>query len=161
MADDRSAALAQICREFQVAILYAFGSRAEEVRDWVQGLRSELTAGPSDVDIGVKAMPGIKWTLDDKIYMTMTLEDFFNCGRVDLVALDAANAFLAEEIIRGERLYVQDEQQADEYDLYVLRRAGDLAPLEREWMAQVLERKAFGDAYRRSLEQHPAQVEPR
>jgi hypothetical protein len=46
--------------------------------------------------------------------------------------------FLAAEIIRGERLFTKDEHEADEYELYVLRRAGDLAPLERERMALVL-----------------------
>ena len=41
-------------------------------------------------------------------------------------------------MIRGERLYAQDDHAADEYDLYVLRRAGDLAPFERARMAFVL-----------------------
>jgi hypothetical protein len=35
-------------------------------------------------------------------------------------------------------LYARDEDDADEYDLYVLRRAGDLAPLERERIALIL-----------------------
>jgi hypothetical protein len=35
-------------------------------------------------------------------------------------------------MIRGERLYAWNNYQADEFDLYILRRAGDLAPLERE-----------------------------
>jgi len=41
-------------------------------------------------------------------------------------------------VIRGERLFAHDESVADEYDLYVLRRAGDLIPLERERMTLVL-----------------------
>jgi hypothetical protein len=51
----------------------------------------------------------------------------------------AADPFLAAEIVRGERLYARDACEADEYDLYVLRRAGDLAPFERERMALILE----------------------
>ena len=42
--------------------------------------------------------------------------------------------------MRGERLYARDAYWADEYELYVLRRAGDLAPLERERMAMILGR---------------------
>jgi hypothetical protein len=61
-----------------------------------------------------------------------------DCRRVDLVVLQEADPFLAVEIIRGERLYVRDEYEADEYDLYILRRAGDLAPLERERQALIL-----------------------
>jgi len=53
-------------------------------------------------------------------------------GRIDLVVLPEADPFLAANIIRGERLFPHDANAADEYELYILRRAGDLAPLERE-----------------------------
>jgi len=138
-ATNRHANLEQICRKFDVAILYVFGSRADEVREWLEGQRAELAPGPSDVDVGVKAAPGVHWSVKDKIHLAIELEDLLGCNRVDLVVLNTADPFLAEEIIRGERLYALDEYEADEYDLYVLRRAGDLAPLEREWMSQILE----------------------
>ena len=51
---------------------------------------------------------------------------------VDLVDLGKARPFLALDVIRGERLYCRDSTRCDEFDLYVLRRAGDLLPLERE-----------------------------
>jgi hypothetical protein len=54
------------------------------------------------------------------------------------VILPEADPFLAANVVRGERLYAENEYRADEYDLYVLRRAGDLAPLERERMALIL-----------------------
>ena len=135
---DRRTALAEICRKFNVAILYVFGSRADEVYDWLDGAIVELTPGPSDVDVGVKALPGVRWSFHDKVLIAIELEDLLGCSRVDVVALDTANPFLADEIIRGNRLYARDEYEADEYDLYVLRRTGDLAPLERERMVLVL-----------------------
>ena len=46
--------------------------------------------------------------------------------------------FLAADVIRGERIYCEDEIRADEYELYVLRGTGDLAPLERERLSFVL-----------------------
>ena len=66
------------------------------------------------------------------------LEELLAVSRVDLVCLNEADPFVAAEIIRGERLFAADTHEADEYELYVLRRAGDLAPLERERMALVL-----------------------
>jgi len=66
------------------------------------------------------------------------LEDFFNCSRIDLVVLEDADRFVAAEVIKGERLYAQDDYEADEYDLFVLRRAGDLIPLERERLDLIL-----------------------
>jgi hypothetical protein len=67
------------------------------------------------------------------------LEEFFNVQRVDLVILPEVDAFLAANIIRGERIYAEDSYVADEYELFVLRRAGDLAELERERMAMILQ----------------------
>jgi hypothetical protein len=52
--------------------------------------------------------------------------------------LDEADPFLAANIIRGERLFAANSDSADEYDLYVLRRAGDFVPLERERIAMIL-----------------------
>jgi uncharacterized protein len=60
----------------------------------------------------------------------------------NLVLLSEADPFLAANIIRGERLFSRDERSADEYELYVLRRAGDLAPFERERIEAALKRRA-------------------
>lgn len=135
---DRSEHLRQICEAFGVDILYAFGSRAGEVRAWLKEQVPALPPGPSDVDIGVRPARRVRLSVHDKVRLAIALEDLFNVSRVDLVSLDDANPFLAAEIIRGERLYACDEDDADEYDLYVLRRAGDLAPLEREHIALIL-----------------------
>ncbi len=134
----RQAALEQICRQFDVVLLYSFGSRAAEVRDWVESQQDRLPAGPSDADIGAKALTGRKWSVREKVQLADALEEFLGIGRVDLVCLSEADPFVAAEIIRGERLFASDSREADEYELYVLRRAGDLAPLERERMALVL-----------------------
>ena len=60
------------------------------------------------------------------------MEDILLVHRIDLVVLPKADPFLAANIIRGERLFSHDAHAADEYELSILRRAGDLAPLERE-----------------------------
>ncbi len=133
--------LAEICRVYRVEILYAFGSRSLEVWEWLHGQRSELAAGPSDVDLGAKPALGVTWSVDDKVRLALSLEDFLGVNRVDLVSLFDADPFLAANVIRGERLYCQDEYRADEYDLYILRRVGDLAPFERERIALILKGK--------------------
>jgi hypothetical protein len=134
----RQAALDQICRKFDVALLYSFGSRAAQVREWVEGQWDRLPAGPSDADFGVQPLAGKKWSVREKVELAGMLEELLPISRVDLVCLREADPFVAAEIIRGERLFAADSHEADEYELYVLRRAGDLAPLERERMALVL-----------------------
>ena len=137
-ANKRSQSLAVICREFSIQILYAFGSRAKETRQWLDETLDKLSPSLSDLDVGVKPATPAGLTAREKVLLALALEELFGISRVDLVSIPEADPFLAANIIRGERLYADDSYLADEYDLYILRRAGDLAPLERERQALIL-----------------------
>ena len=113
----RMLAFKQICESFHLHILYIFGSRSKQVRRWLHGELERMDPGPSDIDVGVKPAPGEVFTVQNKVNLATALEDFFGVNRVDLVSLSDADPFLAANIIRGERLYAQDEYLADEYDL--------------------------------------------
>lgn len=129
--------LEQICKQFNINIIYVFGSRAHEILTW---LRANDTLNPeihSDIDVGITTTKRL--SIKQKVALTIALEDFFNVHRVDLVIIPQADPFLAANIIRGERLYAVDNYLADEYDLYILRRAGDLIPLERERQQLIME----------------------
>ncbi len=140
-AESRREALARICQMFHVATLYVFGSRAKEALAWVKEEGQAFRRGPSDVDVGVRPIPGMPLSVEEKVRLAIALEDLFDVERVDVISLPEADPFLAANVVRGERLYARDEHEADEYDLYVLRRAGDLIPLERERMALILGEK--------------------
>ncbi|MDP3030014.1 MAG: nucleotidyltransferase domain-containing protein [Deltaproteobacteria bacterium] len=137
--------LKEICRRYHVDIMYAYGSRCHEIKDYIDGRGLLYRASPSDVDIGVRVSEGHHLPVRDKVNLTIELEDLFDVGRVDLVVLAGADPFLAANIIRGERLYAGDEYAADEYELYILRRAGDLAYLERERLALIFREPLGGD----------------
>jgi predicted nucleotidyltransferase len=131
--------LTPICTRFHIAALYAFGSRAAEVAAWMRGeIIGGLEGGGSDLDIGVLPVSGAPLRARARVELMLELEDFFGVGRVDLVVLPEAPPFLASMVIQGERLYALDADDADEYDLYVLRRAGDLLPFHRERVRMVL-----------------------
>jgi predicted nucleotidyltransferase len=136
---NRLSILADICQQSGVETIYAFGSRAMELLAWLRDEIAQLTPGPSDVDIGIKPRRNGWFSLDEKVRLAQALEDFFGVTRVDIVSLQDADPFLAVNIIRGERLYAKDSYPADEYELYVLRRAGDNIPLERERLALIHE----------------------
>jgi len=139
---ERKRRLNQIAEKFGIDIIYAFGSHAKEVAECLKGERSGLSISPlSDVDVGVKPSSGTYLTVKEKVHLGMALEDLFSVNRVDLVVITEADPFLAANIIRGERIYCEDEYQADEYDLYILRRAGDLVPLERERISLIMEKE--------------------
>lgn len=127
----------QLCKQFQVRALYVFGSRSAETFQSIQDDDFSLEPSESDLDFG--ALTNRVLSVGEKVSLALQLEDLFHVQRVDLVVLQEADAFLAVNIIRGERLYADDPYLADEYELYVLRRAGDLADLERQRMAMILQ----------------------
>lgn len=138
LAQARQQALAQLCAQYQIATLYSFGSRSKEALRWTSGQQHALAAGPSDLDIGVRPIPGVRLSVRAKVELVVVLEDLFECARVDLVVVPEANPFVAADVIRGETLFARDTYEAAEYELYVLRRAGDLIPLERERQELIL-----------------------
>jgi hypothetical protein len=94
------------------------------------------------VDVGIPLARRL--SVHEKVEVAQALEALFRVNRVDLVVIPEADPFLAAYIVRGERVYARDSYLADEYDLYILyilRRAGDLAPLERERMQITLTQK--------------------
>jgi predicted nucleotidyltransferase len=107
---------------------YVFGSRAT----------GDATAG-SDLDIAV--LYSAPLSLQELIRIEIRLEEAARIP-VDLIDLRRASPFLALDVVRGVRFVCTDPVTADEYELYVLRRAGDLEHLERERRAMILGRAA-------------------
>jgi predicted nucleotidyltransferase len=102
----------------RIVALYLFGSRA-------RGDASER----SDVDVGILFRQEV--ALRDVVLLEDALQQRLGLP-VDVVDAGHVDAFLALDVIRGERVYCSDPDRCDEFELYVMRRAGDLAPFERE-----------------------------
>ncbi len=128
----------EVCRRFGVANLYVFGSRAPEIKVRLQGGTAPRNQPESDVDLGVTPLPGELSSAKERVQLAIELEDLLAANRVDLVILPEADPFLALEVIRGELLYCADATAQAEEELYILRRAGDLAPLKRERLELIL-----------------------
>jgi predicted nucleotidyltransferase len=100
----------------RILAVYLFGSR---------GRREETEQ--SDV--------GVLFRQEESLREVLLLEDALERRLglpVDLVDAGRASAFLALDILRGERVFCAEPDRCDEFELYVMRRAGDLAPFERE-----------------------------
>lgn len=118
--------LSQLCREYNLLAIYAFGSRAEEIYARVVGQPATTELPESDVDIGIVPVRGHHLLTSQKVAIAIALEDAFDIGRVDLVVVPEVKPFLAAEIVRGALLYTIDADADANYQLYVLRRAADL-----------------------------------
>ncbi|HSK81188.1 MAG TPA: nucleotidyltransferase domain-containing protein [Thermoanaerobaculia bacterium] len=109
----------------RILALYLFGSRA----------RHEETE-ESDVDVGVL------WQGEQILRDVLLLEDVLEQRlglKVDVVDAGRASPFLALDIIRGDLVYCAGADRCDEFELYVMRRAEDLAPFERERRRRLLQ----------------------
>lgn len=138
MSRDLLADVAALCRRYGIEALYVFGSRASEIACLIRSGQRVSEETTSDVDIGVLPRPGVPLDAHMKVRLMAELEDLLGVGRVDLVSLPETSAFLAVDIVRGELVYEADPVRSAEYELYVLRRAGDLAPFERERIHHIL-----------------------
>jgi predicted nucleotidyltransferase len=113
-----AAAVEVAAAEPRIVGLYLFGSRAK-------GEAHER----SDVDLG--ALFAEKVTPEEVFRLEVRFGE--RLGRpVDLVDAGSCEPYLALAIIRGERIFCSDSTRCDVFDLYVMRRAADLAPFERE-----------------------------
>lgn len=138
MSTDTGGSLSQICRRYGIDTLYVFGSQASAIARLVRFGQPLTLKAASDVDVGILPQPGSTVDPRTKVRLMADLEDLLGVGRVDLVSLTDAPPFLAVEIVNGELLYEADPDRTAEYELYVLRRAGDLAPFEQERVRDVL-----------------------
>ena len=84
------------------------------------------------MDIAVRPHRSVSLAPGDRVELTLALEQALRVSTVDLLVLPEAGPFLALAAIRGNLLFCVDPVDQAEYELYVLRRAGDLAPLERD-----------------------------
>lgn len=137
--DDRMTALAALAEDFELADVYVFGSReADFVQDTGSAERDLPPDIEPDLDIGVRPIMGRRLSARRRAELVVALEDLFDVPRVDLVIVPEAPPFLALAVISGELIYCRDATDQAEYELYVLRRAGDLAPFEQERRASIL-----------------------
>ena len=128
--------IGQIAAKYGLQIIYAFGSRAKEALEVVEGRIERLSSAPSDLDMGVK--PERPLTVQEKVEIAIFFEDLFDLPRVDVVVLPEAPVSLAAEIVLGEILYARDSTFEAEYQLYIMRMAADLLPYERAKQKMIL-----------------------
>ena len=128
--------IGNLATRFGLDLIYAFGSRATEALDCVQGGNAAMAAGGSDLDVAVLARTTLD--IDAKVAVSQKLEELFGVGRVDLVDLADAPVSLALDAVSGELLYAADPDQEARFQLLVLRKAADLAPFQKEREKTVL-----------------------
>jgi predicted nucleotidyltransferase len=130
--------LERLCRDNGVIALYVFGSRAAEIAGRVLVGKARPEQGSSDVDIGVLLPKGGTLGERKRVRLAASIEDLLDIPRVDLVVAGEASSFLAADVVSGELLVDLSPRETADFELYALRRAGDLLPFQRSRVAAVI-----------------------
>jgi predicted nucleotidyltransferase len=121
--------LADACRRHGVLAVYLFGSRKD---DGARLLRGEAVedAG-SDLDVGIVFEPPPP---DHRrlAAVQVALEEVFAPLRVDLVPLQRVDPLFQFAAVDGHRVAALDRHRADLFELYVMRRAAEALPMQRQ-----------------------------
>jgi len=130
--------LERMCRENGVIALYVFGSRSAEIAARVRSGKARPEQGFSDVDVGVLLPRDGTLGERERVRLAASIEDLLDVPRVDLVVMGEASSFLAADVVSGELLVDLSPRETAEFELYALRRAGDLLPFQRSRIAALL-----------------------
>jgi len=92
---------------FEPVVLYGFGSRARG-------------RGRSDSDMDLAFLPGVRCQEYAVFAAAQVIADLVKC-EVDLVDLSRASAVMRAQVVgSGRRLFVADERQTQEFEMYAL-----------------------------------------
>lgn len=127
-----ASSFADLCRSSGLIAVFAFGSRGDEIQKRLSGIDPMVENPASDLDLGVLAARDDDFDVTRIVDLACAIEDLFGVPRADVVDLRKAPPYLALDAIRGDRIFCADEVETSIFELFVLRRAGDLAHHERE-----------------------------
>ncbi len=138
----RKKKLGNICREFNIVLLYLFGSQKERALLLLNGEDVTINDPLTDVDIGVvfkHPLPrGRKRTLlYSKIYNR--LDEIFFPFKLDLVFLEENHSVFQAEAVKGHCLFTSSVEIRDAYEEEILRRACDFKPFLEKYYEELLE----------------------
>ena len=85
--------LMAIGHRYKIAALYVFGSQAKEIAGRMRGQVVSSRYPDSDVDIGFQPATDHRLSAQDRVRLSIELEDLLGVNRVDLVVLPEADPF--------------------------------------------------------------------
>ncbi|MDI6871771.1 MAG: nucleotidyltransferase domain-containing protein [Bacillota bacterium] len=124
--------LRELCRRHGLALVYLFGSQAANGARLLDGETAAPSDALADLDVGVVTLepllpPHERYQFYARLFND--LEDVFKPFPLDLVLLEENHSVFQLEAIKGICVYQVSEEKRDEYEMNILRRAADFAPV--------------------------------
>ncbi|MDN5317920.1 MAG: hypothetical protein PWR08_2045 [Thermoanaerobacterium sp.] len=138
-----SNALIDICKKYDIGLLYIFGSQKENALKLLNNEKITVIDPLSDIDVGIVFKQDIelindRYNLYAKIYNEM--EDIFVPYKLDLIFLQEKNSVFQCEALKGVCLYYCSETYKDMYEMKILQKAADFKYVLDKYNEEVLEK---------------------
>lgn len=115
----------EICKKYDLALCYIFGSQKEIGKALLQGKHVELTDPESDIDFAVLFARPPQNSLEIYAYLSLDLEDLVSPFKADLLFLHEVDHLIQLEAIKGINIYSIDEEYRTSYEERVMMFASD------------------------------------
>jgi len=114
-----------ICKRYNIALCYIFGSQMEKGKALVEGKEAEVSNEESDIDFGILFCSPPKNSLETYARLSLDLQGLVSPFRVDLLFLHEVDHIIQLEAIKGFNVFSIDEDLREDYEEKVAMFAAD------------------------------------
>lgn len=134
----------ELAEKFGVNLIYLFGSHAEKGLKYLEGEEIILDSySDLDVAVSLKNPPQNIIGIYGELYKE--LSQIFDPFHIDLVFIHEVNPLFQYEIIKAIRIYEENENEVEEFEEMVMKKAADLSFKKRLMDREIME--AIEDGY--------------
>jgi len=117
--------ITEICKKYNVALCYLFGSQQKQGIARLQGKHVAVTDSESDIDFAVSFKEIPINHLDAYVRLSLDLQDLISPFKADLLLLHEVDHLVQLEAIRGSNVYSFNDAFRETYEERVMMFASD------------------------------------
>jgi len=115
----------EIAQKFGINLIYLFGSQAEIGERYLKGDSiTPETFSDLDVAVSFKNPPQNSIRIYGEVYAEIS--EIFDPFHIDLVFIHEMNPIFQYEVIKGIKIYEEDERMTEDFEEMVMKKAADL-----------------------------------
>lgn len=115
----------KICKRYNIALCYLFGSQKEKGKALLEGKEVEIQDPESDIDFAVLFVAPPKNSLETYASLSLDLQELVSPFKADLLFLHEVDHLIQLEAIKGINIYSMDEELREAYEEKVMMLASD------------------------------------
>jgi len=115
----------EICKKYNIALCYLFGSQQKQGKAILEGRYSEIVDVESDIDFAVLFMKPPESALETYASLSLDLQELVSPFRADLLFLHEVDHLIQLEAINGINIYSINNDFRDAYEEKVMMLASD------------------------------------